>query len=94
MGISRRTFMKGAALVSTSGLFLCSLDKLAYSAPTLRSLPSRTASENGAKPGFKVDGWDRHDQPVEHASMSGSNVDAAGAEVFIQVNRAWRTAWR
>jgi hypothetical protein len=91
MWINRRTFMKGAALVSTSGLFLCSLDNLAYAAPSSGSLPSRAASEDDAKHVFKVAGWDRCDQPVEHASMSESNADE---EVFIQVNRAWRTAWR
>ena len=94
MVINRRTFMQGAALVSTGGLFLCSSDVLAHAMSTPGSLASRAASENSAKHVFKVDGWDRRDQPVEHVSMSGSNVDAAGGEVFIQVNRAWRTAWR
>jgi hypothetical protein len=81
MVINRRTFMQGAALLSTGGLLSCSADLLACASPTQGSPASQTAAvEANAKRVFKVDGWER--------------VDLAGDEVFIQVNRAWRTAWR
>jgi len=92
MVIDRRTFMQGAALVSTGGLLSYSADALAFASPTPASQAPQTAAETDAKHVFKVDGWDRSDQlPVEHPTMSS---DLTGEEVFIRVNRAWRTAWR
>jgi len=98
MVIDRRTFMQGAALLSTAGLLSYSADVLAFASPTPGSPASQTAAETDAKRVLKVDGWDRRDQySVEHSKMSPSNpkrADFAGYEVFIQINRAWRTAWR
>jgi hypothetical protein len=98
MVIDRRTFIQGAAFLSTGGLLFYSAEVLACESPTLRYSASQTETETDAKHVFKVDGWDRRDHHLaEYLKMSPSNptrADFAGDEVFIQVNRAWRTAWR
>ena len=85
--IDRRIFIQGAALLSTSGLLFYSADALGFAPPTVGPPASQTAAETDVNLVFKVDGWD----PVEHPPML---PELAGEEVFIQVNRAWRTAWR
>lgn len=98
MVLDRRTFIQSAAVLSTAALFFYSADVLACGSPTLGYSASQTAAEPDTKRVFKVDGWDRRDHtPAEYLKMSQSNPtrpDFAGDEVFIQINRAWRTAWR
>ena len=98
MVIDRRTFIQSAAFLSTGGVLFYSADVFANVSPTVRSGSAQTKAETDAKRVFKVDGWDRDDhRPLEHLNMSQSNstrADFVGDEVFIQVNRAWRTAWR
>ena len=91
MVIDRRTFIQSAAFLSTGGVLFYSADVFANVSPTVRSGSAQTKAETDAKRVFKVDGWDRDDhRPLEHLN----SADFAGDEVFIQVNRAWRTAWR
>ena len=84
MEMDRRTFMQGAAL-SVGGLLIYSADVLAHASPAAES-SARAAVEADAKHVFKVAGWDQRIQPTVPA--------AAGDEVLIHINQAWRTAWR
>jgi hypothetical protein len=98
MVIDRRSFIQGAALLSTSGLLFSSADGLAGASPILGPTAPPTVVETSSKCVLKIAGWDRRDQhPAQHTKMLGSNLKSAdldGDEVFVQVNRAWRTAWR
>jgi hypothetical protein len=98
MVVDRRTFIQSAAFLSTGGLLFYSADVLASGSPPLGSTGPRTAVEADGKSVFRVDGWDRRDhRSAEYLKMFESNPtrpDFAGDEVFIRVNRTWRTAWR
>jgi len=98
MVIDRRTFIQSVAFLSAGGVLFYSADALACPSPTVETAAAQTNAETDAKSAFKIDGWDRRDHhPVEHIKMSPSKSthdDFAGNDVFIQVNRAWRTAWR
>jgi hypothetical protein len=98
MVIDRRTFIQSAAFLSAGGVLFYSADVLACVSPTVETAAAQTKAETDAKLAFKIDGWERGDHhPGEHPKMSTSKSthdDFAGDEVFIQVNRAWRTAWR
>jgi hypothetical protein len=98
MAIDRRSFIQGASLLTAGPLFFYSIDALACAFPNPRLTKTQTSDETDARCVFKVLGWEQRDQkPVDRSKMLPSNLTPASLasdEVFIHVNRAWRTAWR
>jgi hypothetical protein len=104
MMMRRRTFILGAGSIVTAP----ALANLPSPSATARShasllpdplppqLPNGRTDMKGLV--FKIDGWDRR----EDIAIDGSAIvladaatnDAAGEQVWISINRSWRTAWR
>ncbi len=98
MIIDRRSFIQGASLLAAGNLFFEVADALACASPNPRLTKTQMSHETDARCAFKVVGWEGRDQnSVDRSKVLPSNLtlaDLASDEVFIHVNRAWRTAWR
>jgi hypothetical protein len=80
MMIDRRTFMiQGATLLATA-------PALAVVLPHSPTAPTPLITRAGADENailFRIDGWDSCDGEVSN-----------GNELWLRINRSWRTAWR
>jgi hypothetical protein len=94
MRIARRAFIRGAGLFVAAPV-LASLppsaaDGWPLAVPSSAPLPPQSLDEpaDGADVVFKIDGWSVRDP----ASIGRTAL--ACDEVWISINRSWRTAWR
>ena len=91
MIIGRRTFILRTGLVAAAPALANLLSRSALarppSLPRAEPLPSQpsTGATSANGPVLRIDGWDlRDDAPMV----------SDGGEVWINLSRSWRTAWR
>ena len=99
MMIGRRTFIQSTALVATAPVFANRLS-LSSTARSHASLLLDTFPPRSPASGtdmsclvFKINGWDRREDVAIDSATSVTN-DPAGDQVWISINKSWRTAWR
>ncbi len=99
MGMHRRAFLQGAAIVAATPLVanLISLTTTPQSI-TNEALHKASAEEFVTPVEFKIRGWQENDYLVparETIPLTGrTNGNPIRDQVLIVVNQGWRSAWR
>jgi hypothetical protein len=95
MIVDRRTFIVASAPFLAAASALASFPSLLPGAAPSQ-LPAVTDDVEGVV--FKIAGWDRGAEVAEDClGKSSAGLIASSTmsdEIFISINRSWRTAWR
>jgi hypothetical protein len=99
MGMNRRAFIQGTALVAATPILANVMSLTTSAQSNLAETMHQQSAEPVVRPiEFKVRGWHEIDNTMpacETTSSTGRNGSGRKSDqVLISVNQSWRTAWR
>ena len=94
MTIGRRAFIGGVGFLGSASIQLSSAASVSEPSPK----PPIAGSTGIQGVAYQVDGWDRYDEAAPDgpviSSADPTHNSTPDLQVWIRINRSWRTAWR